>query len=177
MSTAAVCQLFACGQAPLTAYSQRDIPTTKVCGQLGCKAPVPAGLTTVPLCSTQMYRSSYTAACRAALLAVYSAEALLLAFALKLKVSAATAGEGRPALNSARPFRGGASAAQWDRAAGFLGSCMPRMQPLRGSGKPLQGSGFKVGRVKPPCLGRIRHSISASQGKLLHLARAKLNRL
>ena len=80
---------------------------------------------------------------------MYSAEALLLAFALKLKVSAAIAGEGRPALNSARPFRGGASAAQWDRAAAFLGSCMPRMQPLRGGGKPLHGSGFKVGRAIP----------------------------
>lgn len=83
------------------------------------------------------------AANRAALLAVYSAEALLLAFALKLKVSAAIAGKARPALHSARPFRGGGNAAQWDRAAGFLGSCMPQMQPLRGGGKPPQSSGFK----------------------------------
>ena len=121
-------------------------------------------------------RSCYAVACRAALLAVYSAEALLLAFALKLKVSAAIAGEGSPALNSARPFRGGASAAQWDRAAGFLGSCMPRMQPLRGGGKSLQSSGFKVGHANHPAWAES-HQLSACQGKLLHLDRANLNRL
>ena len=97
------------------------------------------------LCAARRCTEAPAPACRAALLTVYSAEALLLAFALKLKVSAAVAGEGRPALNSARPFRGGANAAQWDRAAGFLGSCMPQMQPLRGGRKPLQSSGFKVG--------------------------------
>ena len=157
----------------MTARSQGDIPTTKICGHLACKALVPAVLSALPLCSAQMYRSSCITACRAALLTVYSAEALLLAFTLKLKVSAATAGEGRPARNSARPFRGGASAAQWDRAAGFLGSCMPRMQPLRGSGKPLQSGGFKVRRP----VGTIRHSISACHRTLLHLACPSLNRL
>lgn len=126
------------------------MPTTRVRGHLACKSLTPAVLLAVPMCSAQMYGSSYTAACRAALLAVYSAEALLLAFALKLKVSAAIAGKARPALHSARPFRGGGNAAQWDRAAGFLGSCMPQMQPLRGGGKPPQSSGFKVGRANQP---------------------------
>lgn len=65
--------------------------------------------------------------CRAALLAVYSAEALLLAFAVKLRVSAARSAAA-PSLpdagtRAAAVFR--ASNAYAKQAATFLGQCLP----------------------------------------------------
>lgn len=67
---------------------------------------------------------NYTA-CRTALLAVHAAQALLLAFALKLKVSRALAGQdgkGGPRLPVAGGLRpGGGFFAE--RAGGFLGAC------------------------------------------------------
>ncbi len=69
--------------------------------------------------------------CRAAVLAVYAAEALLLAFALKMKVAAAgrAAGGGRSS-RSAGGLRAGAAgyigAGYAERAADFLGACLPQ---------------------------------------------------
>jgi hypothetical protein len=65
---------------------------------------------------------------RAALLAVYAAQALLMAFALKLKVSAALKGGRVGGMPVANPgFVGGGTAA---RAADFLGACLPRPHAL-----------------------------------------------
>ena len=72
--------------------------------------------------------------CRAALLAVYSSEALLLAFAMKLKITSAVShqGLGRPDPNfhAAEVLRVGNAYAE--QAASFLGQCMPA------SGMPME---------------------------------------
>lgn len=60
-------------------------------------------------------------ALRTAVLATFAAEALLLAFALKLKVAAAAAGQRLP--STSRSFA--ADSAMIDQAASFLGQCMP----------------------------------------------------
>ncbi|KAK9824524.1 hypothetical protein WJX72_011089 [[Myrmecia] bisecta] len=68
---------------------------------------------------------------RAALMAIYAAEALLLAFALKMKVAAALAGHRGPSSQSERHgpgMRSGGRTAQ--RAAGFLGACLPTPHSL-----------------------------------------------
>lgn len=68
---------------------------------------------------------------RTALVAVYAAQALLLAFTLKLRMSAALSSrEDRlPAGDRApKPYRVSGAAAE--RAAGFLGACLPSGIPL-----------------------------------------------
>ncbi len=59
-------------------------------------------------------------------MAVYAAEALLMAFALKLRVVKALAG-GRPTTQRthAGPTRAGLDASYLDKASGFLGACLP----------------------------------------------------
>jgi hypothetical protein len=75
-------------------------------------------------------------------LAVYAAESLLLAFALKLRVTAALAGQRGP-----RPSAPTAAAAlglddaSFQRAASFLGQCMPAFVHSPGQGRPT----LKVG--------------------------------
>ena len=65
--------------------------------------------------------------CRAALLAVYSAEALLLAFAMKLKITAAGSSSRAeatdPNYHAIKVMRVGNAYAE--QAARFLGQCMP----------------------------------------------------
>ena len=71
------------------------------------------------------------------MLAVYAAESLLLAFALKLRVSAALAGQRGP-----RPSAPAAAAAlglddaSFHKAASFLGQCMPTYVAQPGVGRP-----------------------------------------
>ncbi|EFN59471.1 expressed protein [Chlorella variabilis] len=79
----------------------------------------------------------------AAVMAVYAAESLLLAFALKLRVAAALAGQRGP-----RPSAPAAAAAlglddaSFHKAASFLGQCMPAFVQSPGSGRPgLKGAG------------------------------------
>ncbi|KAI3433444.1 hypothetical protein D9Q98_003258 [Chlorella vulgaris] len=79
----------------------------------------------------------------AAVLAVYAAESLLLAFALKLRVAAALAGHRGP-----RPSAPAAAAALglddagFQKAASFLGQCMPAFVQAPGSGQAsLKGAG------------------------------------
>lgn len=86
------------------------------------------------------------------MLAVYSAEALLLAFAMKLKVSAAVSNRGAGQLNSnyqtAEVLKIGNAYAE--QAASFLGQCMPA------SGVPLK----KGLRVSPIQIWLGRHALA-----------------
>lgn len=72
-----------------------------------------------------------------AVLAVYAAESLLLAFSLKLRVSAALAGHRgpRPAAPAAAAALG-LDDASFHRAASFLGQCMPTYGAAPGMGRP-----------------------------------------
>lgn len=72
------------------------------------------------------------------MLAVFAGEALLLAFALKLRVSGAAAGglSGRPRVPSGA-LGLGLEASVVDRAAGFLGQCMPVYALQPGSGRAV----------------------------------------
>lgn len=85
-----------------------------------------------------LHNSAFThiPACRAALLAVYTAEALLLAFAMKLKITAAGS-SGKVAysdtnFNAPKLLRVGNAYAE--QAARFLGQCLPV------SGAPVKSS-------------------------------------
>ena len=81
-------------------------------------------------------------------MAVYAAESLLLAFALKLRVSAALAGHTGP-----RPAAPAAAAAlglddgSFHRAASFLGQCMPTYVQQPGVGRPALKVGDLHGRT------------------------------
>lgn len=72
------------------------------------------------------------------MLAVFAGEALLLAFALKLRVSAAVSGAlgARPRV-PAGALGLGVDASYVDKAAGFLGQCMPLYALQPGSGKAV----------------------------------------
>ena len=77
------------------------------------------------------------AALRSAVLAVFAAQSLLLAFALKLRVAAATAGllgggSGGPLVGLSASV-----GARLDQAAGFLGACMPTHLLQPGKGMPM----------------------------------------
>ena len=75
--------------------------------------------------------------CRAAILAVYAAESLLLAFALKLRVGAALAGHrGGKGSVPAGCAAMGLDDATFHRAASFLGQCMPTYVQQPGAGRP-----------------------------------------
>ena len=71
------------------------------------------------------------------MLAVYAAESLLLAFALKLRVSSALAGQRgpRPAAPAAAAALG-LDDASFHKAASFLGQCMPTYVAQPGVGRP-----------------------------------------
>eukprot|EP00887_Chlorella_sp_A99_P005591 scaffold1.g5591.t1 len=77
-----------------------------------------------------------------AVLAVYAAEALLLAFSLKLRVSSALAGMLGPRPRTSLGALSMSVGARLDAAAAFLGQCMPThvLQPGRGR-PPLKGAG------------------------------------
>lgn len=87
-------------------------------------------------------------ACSAAILAVYAAQSLLLAFALKLRVAAALAGHrgprpAAPALAAALGLDDGSL----HKAASFLGQCMPTYVQAPGVGRPaLKVSRHAAGR-------------------------------
>jgi hypothetical protein len=116
--------------------------------------PKPGGLTLRP------HGRARLPACRAAVLAVYAAESLLLAFALKLRVAAALAGQRgpRPAVPAAAAALGLDDAA-FQRAASFLGQCMPAVAQSPGSGR----SALKV----CPCL--INQEASGASGSAWRL--------
>lgn len=74
---------------------------------------------------------------RAAILAVYAAESLLLAFALKLRVGAALAGQrGAKAAVPAACAALGLDDGTFHRAASFLGQCMPTYVQQPGASRP-----------------------------------------
>ncbi|PSC73750.1 no exine formation 1 [Micractinium conductrix] len=97
-------------------------------------------------------------AIRAAILAVYAAQSLLLAFALKLRVAAALAGHrgprpAAPALAAALGLDDGSL----HKAASFLGQCMPTYVQAPGVGRPaLKGAaGAALQRLSQDGLGWV----------------------
>lgn len=101
------------------------------------------------------------------MLAVYAAESLLLAFSLKLRVSAALAGHRAP-----RPAAPAAAAAlglddaSFHRAASFLGQCMPTYAAAPGAGRPLkvgdQGGSLQGSWLGGLLLGQVRAGLAAA---------------
>lgn len=92
------------------------------------------------------------------MLAVYAAESLLLAFSLKLRVSAALAGHRgpRPAAPAAAAALG-LDDASFHRAASFLGQCMPTYGAAPGMGRPaLKVSRRAASRGPQPAARRLR---------------------
>lgn len=96
---------------------------------------------------------------RSAVLAVYAAEALLLAFSLKLRVSAALAGHRGPrAAAPAAAAALGLDDGSFHRAASFLGQCMPQYVTQPGAGRPTLkvrcwGKHGALGAWRGPCGG------------------------
>ena len=90
---------------------------------------------------------------RSAVLAVYAAEALLLAFSLKLRVAAALAGQRGPrAATPAAAAALGLDDGSFHRAASFLGQCMPQYVTQPGASRPA----LKVRRSAAAPAGGLR---------------------
>ena len=96
--------------------------------------------------------------CRAALLAVFATQSLLLAFALKMKVAAALKGAtgSRPSASSV----GYVGAGYAERAVDFLGACLPstgssaplhRIARLKVQPKNCLATCTKSNHISPPC--------------------------
>ncbi len=100
--------------------------------------PSPAGANTATLLTQLTHAHLHLPhPCRAAILAVYVAESLLLAFALKLRVGAALAGQrGAKAAVPAACAALGLDDGTFHRAASFLGQCMPTYVQQPGASRP-----------------------------------------
>lgn len=100
--------------------------------------------------------------CRASLVAVLDAEALLLAFAMKLRISAGAAGLGmqppQPGSSSAAALRLGNALA--GRAADFLGQCLPD-----GPGTRHNPGLLRVSQPGSRVAFAVNMSVVRSQGK------------
>jgi hypothetical protein len=111
-------------------------------------------------------------------LAVYAAESLLLAFALKLRVSAALAGQRgpRPAAPAAAAALG-LDDASFHKAASFLGQCMPTYVAQPGVGRPALKVTKEEEGVGAGCHCRCYSSIAlfpaCSHPTVLHRVRPK----
>lgn len=119
------------------------------------------------------------------MLAVYAAESLLLAFALKLRVAAALAGHRGP-----RPSAPAAAAALglddagFQKAASFLGQCMPAFVQAPGSGQAslkVAGERGREGRCRlPPLLllcrvcVRLAGSVRVVRWRQRHVSRGRV---